>query len=66
MIATVFRALKTLKVRRALKLPNCLMNMVKYAKAITTKSNQFQGSRRYVNLVVMKPRAVTLRQDSKV
>lgn len=65
-IATVFKALSTRKVRSALKLPRSFTPMVRYAKAMTTKSNQFHGSRRYVNGSKMKPLAVTLRQDSNV
>lgn len=37
-----------------------------YARVITTKSSQFQASRRYVNGSKMNPLAITFTADSKV
>lgn len=65
-IATVFKALRTLKVRKEVKLPRSLTPIVTYAKTITVKSSQFHGSLRYVNGSNMKPLAVIFRQDSNV
>lgn len=92
-MATVFKALRTRKVRKALRFPK-LTNIVTYlqdevnmsvrlvkvaflkqsnrdggdthAREITTKSNQFHGSRRYVNCSRINPRAIILINDSKV
>lgn len=66
MMATVLRARKTRKDLKAVKLPSSAINIVRYAKAMTMKSNQFQGSLRYVNGVLMNPLAQTFKQDSNV
>lgn len=36
---------------------NFLKTLDTYADIMTIKSNQFQGSRKYVNLFIIKPRA---------
>ena len=51
-------ALNTRNVRKPETLPISVI-MVTYAKATTIKSSQFHGSRRYVNLFKINPRAIT-------
>ncbi len=43
-----------------------LISKLTHAKEMTTKSNQFQASLRYVNFVSINPRAITFTADSKV
>ena len=61
--ATDLSALNTLKVLRAEKLPRS-MAMVTYDINMTRKSNQFQASRKYVNLFMKKPRDNNFTADS--
>ena len=47
--------------------PLCTNGLITtHAKAITTKSSQFQASRRYVNGAKIKPLAISFTPDSKV
>lgn len=53
----VFKARNTRNVRNPARLPTSIP-MVAYPLVITTKSNQFQGFRRYVYLFNMNPLAM--------